>query len=100
MQVAATGLLLGRPRGGEINAATWDAFFEFYHDTTCRKYGQAYLTRDFFHRMGHGVGDAVMLVTAAEAGAGSRSPLVGAALNLVRSINCRRITERRDHPFN
>jgi predicted N-acyltransferase len=81
---AQEGLRLRRLRGSEITSAHWDAFYDFYVDTADRKYGRAYLTREFFARLGETMGDAVLLVTAEEAEPGG-GPIIAAALNLCGS---------------
>ena len=63
--------------GADIKSAHWDAFFRFYMNTSDRKWGQAYLNREFFQLLGERLGDAVVLVLGTE---GSR-PVCG-ALNL------------------
>src|SRR3546814_13304624 len=45
----------------------WDAFWRFYRNTSDRKWGEAYLTRDFFDRIAETMADKVVLVIA-EAG--------------------------------
>ena len=47
-EAAATGLDIRRLQGSEISEAHWDAFFRFYMNTSDRKWGSAYLTREFF----------------------------------------------------
>lgn len=74
----AQGLAIRTLRGGEIAARHWDAFYRFYLDTVDRKYAQAYLTREFFHRLGAALGDKVVLIVAED---GAR--MVAGALNLV-----------------
>lgn len=64
--------------GGEISAALWDAFYRFYTNTSDRKWGQAYLTREFFDLLSERMGDAVVLVMGFE---GAR-PVCG-AINLM-----------------
>ncbi|KAF8061287.1 hypothetical protein HT031_004377 [Scenedesmus sp. PABB004] len=78
--VAKQGLTVRRLRGGEVPAATWDAFYDFYEDTVDRKWGTAYMKRTVFHRLGSEMGDDVLLVVAEEGG-----EVVAAALNLVGS---------------
>eukprot|EP01025_Chloroclados_australasicus_P062861 TRINITY_DN8274_c0_g1_i1.p1 TRINITY_DN8274_c0_g1~~TRINITY_DN8274_c0_g1_i1.p1 ORF type:complete len:458 (-),score=28.36 TRINITY_DN8274_c0_g1_i1:179-1504(-) len=63
--------------GDEIKSHHWDAFYTFYLDTSDRKWGSAYLTRDFFANLGDALGDKVVLVVAYE-----RNELVAGALNL------------------
>ena len=38
--------------GNDIEEYHWDYFYNFYLDTTIRKWGQAYLNRDFFKIIG------------------------------------------------
>ncbi|KAG2423935.1 hypothetical protein HXX76_014876 [Chlamydomonas incerta] len=91
--IEKAGLAVHRLRGGELTAAHWDRFYEFYLSTVDRKWGNAYLTRDFFQRLGDTMPDQVLLVAATDAGAAAPSPsaapeadsLVAAALNLVGS---------------
>ncbi|NQU58835.1 MAG: GNAT family N-acetyltransferase, partial [Rhodospirillales bacterium] len=64
--------------GSEIEARHWDAFYRFYRDTSDRKWGQAYLSRDFFNRIGETMADNVLLVMAEQEGR-----FVGGALNLI-----------------
>ena len=65
-------------RGAEIGRAEWNAFYEFYTSTVDRKWGSAYLTRDFFPLLGERLGDAVVLMLARHRG----RPVAG-ALNLL-----------------
>ncbi|KAH9565984.1 hypothetical protein CY35_04G108000 [Sphagnum magellanicum] len=77
-KVQAQNLQLKRLRGDDIKPWHWDAFYKFYRNTTDNKWGQAYLTREFFHLMGSRMGDRVLLVIAEENG-----KLVAGALNLI-----------------
>jgi len=63
--------------GDDITARHWDAFFRFYMNTSDRKWGQAYLNREFFTLLGERLKDAVVLVMGEENG-----ELVCGALNL------------------
>lgn len=77
-KVQAQDLSIKRLRGGEIKAHHWDAFYSFYRNTTDNKWGQAYLTREFFHMLGSRMGDRVLLIVAEE-----QEELVAGALNLI-----------------
>ncbi|KAG0590537.1 hypothetical protein M758_1G114000 [Ceratodon purpureus] len=77
-KVVAQNLTLKRLRGDDIKPHHWDAFYTFYRNTTDNKWGQAYLTREFFHLMGERMGDRVLLVVAEDKG-----DLVAGALNLI-----------------
>lgn len=63
--------------GDQITDRHWDAFFRFYMSTSDRKWGQAYLNREFFALLGERLKRAVVLVIGEEAG-----NLVCGALNL------------------
>ena len=76
-QVAEMGITIETLNGAAIQPEHWDAFFDFYMDTAGRKWGQAYLTRDFFDRLGATLADSVVLVIAYRKG----RPIAG-ALNM------------------
>ena len=78
-KVTEAGLTLRTLTGGDIQERHWDAFWRFYVDTTQRKWGQAYLTRDFFGRLGESMADRVVLVIAED----STGRAIGGALNLL-----------------
>jgi predicted N-acyltransferase len=65
-------------RGEAIGGDEWNVFYGFYRDTIERKWGQAYLTRDFFDALGATLGDRVALMVAKQDGR-----TVAAALNLL-----------------
>ncbi|MCB2106866.1 MAG: N-acetyltransferase [Rhodobacteraceae bacterium] len=48
--------------GADIKPNHWDAFYRFYTGTSDRKWGQAYLTREFFDLLSERMADAVVLV--------------------------------------
>jgi uncharacterized protein len=64
--------------GADLKPEHWDAFFEFYHATSDRKWGAPYLTRDFFTRLYATMADRVVLMMARKGGR-----WVAGALNLV-----------------
>jgi predicted N-acyltransferase len=74
----AAGLQFVALRGGDIQAAHWDAFYRFYESTVDRKWGSAYLTKHFFSMLGDRLGDRVVLMLALHDG----EPVAG-ALNLM-----------------
>ncbi|GLI70481.1 hypothetical protein VaNZ11_015391 [Volvox africanus] len=95
--VERAGLSVHRLPGGVLRPAHWDRFHSFYLSTVDRKWGNAYLTREFFHRLGEALPDRVLLVAACEGTASASSSssscssapdaeqLVAGALNLVGS---------------
>lgn len=64
--------------GDDLKAAHWDRFYAFYHDTSDRKWGQAYLTREFFDLLHERIRDRTVLVAAFRDG-----DMVAGALNLI-----------------
>jgi predicted N-acyltransferase len=75
---AREGLEFRVLRGADIGPADWDAMWAFYQDTGGRKWGQPYLTREFFDLIGERMGDQLLLVLAYR---GSQ-PIAG-ALNVI-----------------
>lgn len=77
--VAASDLVIRGLTGAKIEPRHWDAFYQFYLDTTERKWAHAYLRRTFFQRLAETMGEQVLLVVA-ETTCGET---VAAALNLI-----------------
>ena len=75
---AESGLTIRKLTGSAIEPRHWDAFYQFYTDTSDRKWGSAYLTRSFFDLLGERMADRVLLVIAEMDG----TPVAG-ALNLI-----------------
>ena len=66
-RVANAGLHIERRTGADVqDSALWDAFYGFYLNTIDRKWGTAYLERDFFDLLSQRMADKVLLVTAEE----------------------------------
>jgi predicted N-acyltransferase len=74
---AREGLELRALTGSAITEKHWDAFHRFYLNTVDKRWGQAYLTRKFWPRLGEKLADRVVLMAAERGGA-----VVAAALNL------------------
>ncbi|PKU24252.1 GNAT family N-acetyltransferase [Telmatospirillum siberiense] len=64
--------------GDDLRPAHWEAFYRFYLDTIEKKWSNAYLTRDFFFRLGETMADRVVLIMAEKDGR-----WVAGALNLL-----------------
>jgi predicted N-acyltransferase len=75
---ARAGLEFRCLRGAEIGRAEWDAMWAFYQDTGARKWGQPYLTREFFDVAGERMGEQLLLFLACRDG----RPIAG-ALNFI-----------------
>ncbi len=75
---AQGGLTIRHLVGDQIEPRYWDAFWRFYQDTGARKWGQPYLTRQFFPMIGEALGDKVLMIIAERDGI----PIAG-ALNFI-----------------
>ncbi len=75
---ALAGLEVEHVTGAAISEAHWDDFWIFYQDTGARKWGQPYLTRDFFSQLGAGMGERLLLIFAVRDGR-----RIAGALNLI-----------------
>jgi predicted N-acyltransferase len=76
--VADKNLTIKALSGPDITERHWDAFYQFYLATTDKKWGQSYLTRDFFSMLGTNMEDRVILFSVED-----DDQLVAGALNLV-----------------
>jgi len=72
------GVTIRQLRGAEIDECHWNAFWQFYQDTGARKWGQPYLTRDFFRIIAETMRDDLLLIVAENDG----RPIAG-ALNFI-----------------
>jgi predicted N-acyltransferase len=63
--------------GSDITAFHWDAFYRFYTNTSDRKWGQAYLTREFFTLLSDRMPENIVLMMGFQGG----NPVCG-AINL------------------
>lgn len=64
--------------GDDIKEHHWDAFFQFYMDTGARKWGQPYLTREFFSEVSQSMGGRIILFMCSRQGQN-----IAAALNFL-----------------
>jgi predicted N-acyltransferase len=67
-EALANGITIHALTGSDITEDTWDAFFEFYMETSSRKWGRPYLTRAFFSLIGQTMAKDVLLVMARRGG--------------------------------
>lgn len=61
-QALENGIEIEVVSGGDLREHHWDAFYEFYLDTSGRKWGQAYLNRLFFSLIGERMPEKIALV--------------------------------------
>ena len=71
---AVDGLEIVALRGCEIDAAHWNAMWQFYQHTGARKWGRPYLTREFFDEAGKAMGESALMFLAQADG----RPIAGA----------------------
>ena len=79
-QIASSDIEMVTLTGGDLKPEHWDVFYRFYIDTSDRKWGSPYLTKDFFHRIGRTMADRIVLILARYQG-----QWVAGALNLLGS---------------
>lgn len=76
--IAAQGVSMRVVTGADLKTEHWDAFYQFYRNTTDRKWGWDYLKRPFFSYLHERMADRVALVLAEFDG-----EYVAGALNLI-----------------
>lgn len=82
--------------GSDLKEEHWDAFYEFYLDTSARKWGSAYLNREFFSLASETIADRIALIMAKR-----DDHYVAGALNFIGSdtLYGRYWGTREHHPF-
>ena len=66
----------------EIRKEHWDFFYECYLNTTGRKWGSSYLTKEFFIKIGKNLSSKVLLIIAYQ-----EDRMIASALNLLSSTH-------------
>jgi len=79
-RAAQKDVTIKRLSGADLKAEHWDVFFKCYLDTSLRKWGQPYFTREFFARIHETLADDILLVMAWQDGVP-----IAAALNFIGS---------------
>ena len=72
------GLTIERLTGDALNVKIWDSFYEFYLSTIDKKWGGAYLTKDFFYSINRSMKNKILLVIAKK-----NDDIIAGALNFV-----------------
>ena len=72
------GLTIERLTGDALNVKIWDSFYEFYLSTIDKKWGGAYLTKDFFYSINRSMKNKILLVIAKK-----KNDIIAGALNFV-----------------
>lgn len=79
-EALAEGIEIEWVTGSDLREHHWDAFHQFYMDTGSRKWGQPYLTREFFSLIGETMAEHTLLILARRAGR-----YIAGALNFIGS---------------
>ncbi len=66
--LADNGISIEWLTGSDLTEAVWDNFFAFYTDTGARKWGQPYLTREFYSLIGETMPNDIVLIMAKRQG--------------------------------
>ena len=69
---------IDRITGNDLTDEMWNSFYQFYLNTIDKKWGGAYLTKDFFYLINQNMKDRVLLVIAKQ-----HDKIVAAALNFI-----------------
>ena len=79
-QAVENGVEIEWVTGSDLQEHHWDAFYEFYLDTSNRKWGRPYLNRRFFSLLGEQMADKVLLIMCKREG-----HYIAGAINLIGS---------------
>ena len=90
------GLTIERLTGDALNVKIWDSFYEFYLSTIDKKWGGAYLTKDFFYSINRSMKNKILLVIAKK-----NNDIIAGALNFIgeNTLYGRKWGSRLDVPF-
>ena len=73
-----SNIKIERLTGDNLNNQIWDSFYQFYLNTVDKKWGGAYLTKDFFYLINEKMRDKILLVVAKQ-----NNIIIAAALNFI-----------------
>ena len=90
------GLTIERLTGDALNVKIWDSFYEFYLSTIDKKWGGAYLTKDFFYSINRSMKNKILLVIAKK-----NNDIIAGALNFIgqNTLDGRNWGSKLDVPF-
>ncbi len=71
-------LIIQKVTGNELNNEIWDSFYNFYLNTIDKKWGGAYLTKNFFYLINKTMKNKILLIVAKQ-----NSKIVAGALNFI-----------------
>ena len=73
-------LIIQKVTGNELNNEIWDSFYNFYLNTIDKKWGGAYLTKNFFYLINKTMKNKILLIIAKQ-----NNKIVAGALNFIGS---------------
>ena len=73
-------LIIQKVTGNELNNKIWDSFYNFYLNTIDKKWGGAYLTKNFFYLINKTMKNKILLIIAKQ-----NNKIVAGALNFIGS---------------
>ncbi|HXV73168.1 MAG TPA: GNAT family N-acetyltransferase, partial [Sphingomonadales bacterium] len=68
-EIRKSGIEVAWKTGKDIHEADWDFFYDCYNETCLKRWGRAYLTREFFSLIGRDLAANIRLCVASKAGA-------------------------------
>ena len=78
--VMNNNLVIQKVTGNELNNEIWDSFYNFYLNTIDKKWGGAYLTKNFFYLINKTMKNKILLIIAKQ-----NNKIVAGALNFIGS---------------
>ena len=73
-----TGIRIIRITGDDLKVNIWDKFYKFYINTINKKWGSAYLTREFFDLISNQISNNILLILAKK-----NDDIIAGALNFI-----------------
>ena len=77
-KIKNTNLVIEKLTGEQLNDEIWDSFYNFYLNTVDKKWGGAYLTKEFFHLLNDTMKNDILLIIAKQ-----DEKVVAGALNFI-----------------
>ena len=77
-KIKNTNLVIEKLTGEQLNDEIWDSFYNFYLNTVDKKWGGAYLTKEFFHLLNDTMINDILLIIAKQ-----DEKVVAGALNFI-----------------
>ena len=78
--IMKNNLVIQKITGNELNNEIWDSFYNFYLNTIDKKWGGAYLTKNFFYLINKTMKNKILLIIAKQ-----NNKIVAGALNFIGS---------------